>query len=521
MAKTVKVVLDGIKELPKIEVVREDPNKTKMEQILLKEKPQFQSLGKGINNGIFYFGMKINEDDKFYDAVVTSDHKIYVNWRHSNEIKASFGLNYRFPLYDSVLDSMWSRTGKFGILKWYKNEVPAVTVKEVFEDVLELEKWKVWYPSEIEYKKHALDIIASYFDPLFECHGRIIIYGESGWGKTRQTDVYDLLAFNPSKSLDFSDSGIFRTIESTKATILCDNFDQLEDDKKRRITNLFQGGYSARQKTVRSEKGTIGFRPIGFNIYSHMVVNGLSALNYVSESRANITRMLKSDDPKYAKLEDKNPIWQETMDKLHVCALQNFESIQKVYNELVEKKLVDRELERAIGILTIAKAISKKLYAEMLEYFIKENDRRKKRDFKDEWLYNALEYVIGLFIINQKDGEKEIAISSKMIGEAIGNQLFDPVSKYFDRNVNKFKRTIGKIFSNCPLLESKIKDGYTNYIFNHDNLIKLCSMKNYDDLIDSLNSLNSLTTLKPLNSLSSESSESSEEKHNRNSYDND
>jgi hypothetical protein len=384
----------------------------------------------------------------------------------------------------------------------------------MYEDVLKLQKWKVWHAQEIEHKKHALDIIATYFDVLFESHGRLVIYGESGWGKSRQSDVYDLLAFNPSKSLDFSDSGIFRSIESTKATIIIDNFDQLarDEDKKNRIINLFQGGYSSRQKAVRTEKGRIGFRPTGFNVYSHMVLNGLGALNYVSESRSNITRMLKSDDPKYAKLEDKNPIWQEVMDKLHVCALENYQSVRKIYEELVEIKLIDRELERAIAILTIAKAVGHELYAEMLNYFMAENERRKNRDFKSEWLYNALEYVIYQFIDAEKGGDREIPISAKMIGEAIGDKIFEPLNMKFDKNVDNFKRYIGKIFKNTPLFMSKMKDGYAQYIFNRDNLTKFCSMKEYHDLTELLNptlktfiinndSLNSLNTLNSLNSL--------------------
>jgi len=455
----------------------------KIAEILSKELPAYQSLGIGIHNNVFYFGTKLNDEEgRVFDAVVTSDKKIYVDWGEKNEIKEEFGLNYRFPFFNEVIDHMWSRTGKYGINAWLYGDLKEISLKEVYERVLELVKSKWWSPDERNQKYVTLDIISTYFLPVFEAKGRTLTYGDPGFGKTRLMRVFQLLAFNPSMSMDFSDPSIFRIIESTKATILIDNYDTLEEEKKKRILHILLTGYTSGQKAVRIE-GKTRFVPRGFDVFSHMVINSILPLNEVAEDRSNIIRSLRTDDPKYAKLDPKNPVWQETMDMLHVCALQNWKKVKQTYDELKEKELVARELERSEAVLTIAKAIDLKLYEEMLKYFKEEVERRKVRDVKEEWLYAALSYII------EKLGDKsEIEISVKEIGEVTAAEIFDSNAKDFSRQVHNYKIYLGKAFRANPLFKSKIKEGYSFYTFTKDALLKFCKMKNYDELVKKLQS---------------------------------
>jgi len=453
----------------------------KIQAMLDEEKPEFQSLGIGIHNGVLYFGTKLNDEEgRFYDAIVTSDKRIYINWDERNEIKDIFNLNYRFPLFDDVLDAMWSRTGKYGIKVWLYGNLRNISLKKAYEKVMKLLKWKMWHPDERTYKHHTLKIISTYFLPIFEMKGRELIYGESGFGKTRQTKIYQLLVFNPSMSMDWSDAGVFRSIESTKASILIDNFDTVEKEKRGRIIHIYNTGAYTRQKAVRSVGKT--FRPTGFNVFSSLILNTIIPLNEVSENRSNITRCLRTDNKKYWKLEENNPIWSETMDMLHICALQNFKTIQNIYKKLTaEETLFSREFERVSDTLTIAKAISNDLYKEMLDYYVEEKQRRKIRDLKDDWLYVALEYII-----EKMEKEKEFEVTTKNIGENCASQIFDSDSKYFDSNVFKFKRHIGKTFKNCPLFKSKLLHGYSCYTFDRESLLKFCKMKNFDELVEKL-----------------------------------
>jgi len=451
----------------------------KVRELLSRELPNYQSIGIGLHHGILYFGTVINDEaGKFYDAVITSDKKVYVDWKEHNEIKSEFGLNYRFPFYYDILDYTWSRLGKYGINAWLYKKISKISLKRVFEKVLKLQKWKVWHPDERTHKHHALKIISTYFLPIFEMKGRELIYGDSGFGKTRQTKIYQLLAFNPSMSMDWSDAGVFRSIESTKTTVLVDNFDSAGDDKKARILHIFNTGCYTRQKAVRSEGKT--FRPRGFNIFSTMVLNTILPINEVSENRSTITRCLRAENPEYAKLEENNPVWQETRDMMYICALQNFQLVQKVYEKLkASDNLFSREFERVSDTLTIAKIISENLYKEMVAYYNEETERRKIRDLREDWLYVALEYVI-----DSLGKEKEIELPVKEIAEKKAIAIFDENAKDFAKSVHNFKIYLGKAFKSNPLFTSRIKDGYTVYKFTKDSLFKFTKMKNFDDLAE-------------------------------------
>jgi hypothetical protein len=460
-----------------------DLQNLRVRQLLSKEMPRFQSIGIGIHNNTFYFGIKINDEEgRLLDAVVTSDKKIYVDWKNENEIKTKFGLNYRFPFFYDVLDAAWSRTGKYGINKWLYGKVKKISLKKAFEKVLALQKWKVWHPDERVHKHHAFKIISTYFKPIFEMKGRELIYGESGFGKTRQTKIYQLLAFNPAMSMDFSDASIFRIIESTKATILVDNFDSVEKEKKKRILHIFNTGCYAKQKAVRSEGKT--FRPTGFDVFSDMVVNSVLPLDEIAENRSHITRCLKTDDPSYFKLEENNPIWQETRDMLHICALQNWKEVKKVYEKLkAETDLFAREFERVSDTLTIAKCVSDSLYKEMLEYYKEEEERRKVRDLREEWLYVALEHIIKLL---EEKKEKQIELSVKDIGDETAAEIFDPEAKDFAKQVHAYKTFLGKKFNTNPLFKARTINGYSHYTFTKEALFKFCRMLKFDDLAKKL-----------------------------------
>jgi len=86
----------------------------KIQEMLKKPKPKFKSLGMGVHNDTFYFGSKIyDENGSSFDAIITSDKKIYVNWHFGwkstgiNQIRNHFGLNYRWEFFDSILDGTW------------------------------------------------------------------------------------------------------------------------------------------------------------------------------------------------------------------------------------------------------------------------------------------------------------------------------------------------------------------------------------------------------------------------------
>ncbi|MEM3555270.1 MAG: hypothetical protein QXF56_00920 [Candidatus Micrarchaeia archaeon] len=450
-----------------------------LKALLSEEKPVFQSIGMGLNNGIFYIGTKVYKDGKYYDAVITSQKEIFIDWgKGNNEIKQKFQLNYRFPFYHEVVEHCWGNTGEYGIYTWLFGNPKLLSLKEVYADVLELVKWKYWHPDERVYKHHTLSIISNYFLPIFEMKGRELIYGQSGWGKTRLSKIYLLLSFNPVMSADFSDSSIFRIIESVKPTIIIDNFDSQEEERRKRILHIFNTGCYSRQKTIRAEGKT--YKPTGFGIFSPMVLNSITALDEIAENRSNITRTLKTEKSEYIRLDEDNPLWAKVRNKLHVCALQNYRDVKKVYEELNESRLFARELERIIPNLVIAKLISTELYEEMLRFYVEDTERRKMQDFSDDWVYLAMQIIVEKLSAVK---ENEIELSVGEIVEELAPKIFDSESGAYDRKKHGLSVVLGSTFKNCLLFPARKLHGYPVYKFSKEAVIQFCRLKDYDEEI--------------------------------------
>ena len=170
--KKVIVELQGTKELENQVEVKRDLRNNRIETLLLKEKPKFKSLGMGLHREIFYYGTKIyDEDGKSFDAIVTSDNKIHVNWKNDNEIRNQFGLNYRWEFFDDILDRTWSNKS---INEWLKGTRHR-TLKEMFNRILKKNEHFIWYPDDRWHKFIVLDILSGYFLELFETKGRTLL----------------------------------------------------------------------------------------------------------------------------------------------------------------------------------------------------------------------------------------------------------------------------------------------------------------------------------------------------------
>jgi hypothetical protein len=451
---------------------------------LSSETPSYQGIGAGVHNGCLYYGMKIFKDGEYFDAIVASNRKIYIATKSCNEIKEAFGLNYRYPFYSEILDYNWSITGQYGVRAylWEPKMLMGITLKGCYEAVIELLRWKWWTPIQQLYKHHALTILGTYEFPTFEMFGRESIYGEPGWGKTRLSKIYQQLAFHPCMSANFSDSSIFRSIESVKPTTIIDNFDSIREDKQAagKIIHLYNTGCYAKQKVMRSEGKS--FKPTGFNIFSPMVLNSINPLDAVAESRSNITRTIKTTKAEFAKLEVNNLRWAEARDMFYCMGLKCYQDIAETYSRLKEDALVSRELERVAPQLTLAKLIDKNLYDEMLEFYIQQTAQREQRDWDDEWGYNAIGYVVKRL---NNDNLNEIELKTKDVVEEIAPKLLDTNSKNYDSRKHGMTIVLGGMFANSILFPSRQTGGHKLYKFTRENLRLFATLKGYGkDFLD-------------------------------------
>jgi hypothetical protein len=454
----------------------------KIETLLSKEKPIYKSLGMGIHNGVFYFGVKIyDEEGKPHDAVVTSDKKIYVDWgSNDNEIKNKFGLNYRWPFFDDLLKYSWSNKS---IKNWLYGDVREITLKEAFEKIKEKNKKYIWYLDPRRHDFVALDILSTYFLEIFETKGRTLIKGEMGSGKSMQCHIYELLSFNSILSNDLTKASIFRAVESTKGTIIIDDFDrEVPEELKNDILIIFKA-YRKGMKSIRVE-GEKSRKPQSYDTFCSMILNNISGLDEVSESRCNIIKMLRNEKMEKAeKIKFDDPEWQELRNELYICALQNWEKVKGVYEQLKEKRLKARNLEVVEPHLTLARLIDEKLYEDIINLKQEEIDEKKVRDLNDNYLYLGMKFI--LTQLSEK-GEPELWIRVKDIASYVISELFydieikDEMRKKKEKSVATF---LGKVLKANPLFKGRMNGGYAEYCFKRNNVLRFCEIKEFDDLV--------------------------------------
>jgi len=420
-------------------------------QALCKKKNKAQGVGAGLYNDVLYFGTIIEFDGKERTAIITSDRQIYANYgernERGNEIKKKFGLNYRFEYFGDLLNFDWSNES---ISKFIFETPQDIGLKACYELILEKEKKYVWHPQEGYHETIACDILSTYFIPLFSSKGRTFFNAEKGSGKTQQSNVYVGLAFHPMFSGNISGAGTYRIIESIKPTLIVDDFDKIPEEQKISFDTTLRVGYKKGARAVRCDDA----RPIGFDLFSHMIINNIYGLDDVSESRCS-KHILERCPVKFDAIDIENAIndWQEERDLLYTNALLHWKEVKEVYENLDVPEFVGRERERDSATLSIAKIVG--VYNKVKNYLLINNEKRSESDLENDFAYHLL-----LYIKNELEREEYVEKTAKDFAEAISEECIttSPDSQYYKKEAGKLAWQIGKLFSR---MENAIPSGMT------------------------------------------------------------
>jgi len=158
----------------------------KIKSFLVEDRQKYESLGCGVHNGVFYFGTRLFKDGKAYSAVVTSDKKLYLCLDNSDEIRYTFGLNYKDDFYEEGVDNVLSR---IAVSKWLYEDTDDITLKTVFQKLILLLKKYIYLEDERKYSLLACYRIAGFFMPIWRARARLFIYAEAGAAKSRLTQI--------------------------------------------------------------------------------------------------------------------------------------------------------------------------------------------------------------------------------------------------------------------------------------------------------------------------------------------
>lgn len=427
-----------------------DKTTNRVFDLLSQEKPIFNQMKCGVINGDFYFGTNIYVEGKQLDAIVTSSGRFIYGKQNLKD----FGLNYRFSFDQQILDGHISNRA----IKSFIQDKPNISIKSVVELVFNINKKYMYYPSDVSHKIIACDIVASYFLTFFEAFGRTIFICEKGSGKTRQSTVYSILAFNALMSNDITKSAFFRVMESTVGTLIVDDFDDIGDDQKRDILQHFKTGYKKASKAIRT--GESKNRQIEcFSNYGHVVMNNTLGLDDVSIDRTKELELVKSNKSEYTNREFKpnETKWQEARDQLFLNALNNWKTVDKISQTISSTKLSGRKFEVSKSVLTIAKLVDESWYNELEDYFVKMFEAREATVSDGDWGFELCKEFF-----NQPTGTK---IHAKDLSTTLlALEGIDVFHKDYKKRLMPLGRYVNKFFGNLKALFRHGRDGKGTWI---------------------------------------------------------
>jgi hypothetical protein len=311
----------------------------KLKSFLIEDRKKFESLGCGLHKGIYYFGTKLYRDGIPYNAIVTSDKNIYLKLGENNQIRNTFGLNYKDEFYDEGLDNIFSREA---INKWVYENSDDITLKSVYHKLVKIFKKYIYFEDKRKYSLLACYRIAGFFMPIWRGRARAFLYAEMGSAKSRLTNILHNTGFNSVALGDWTLPYLQRLIESTRGETHIDDYETLDEEKKKATTRLVKVGFMKGFKAGKISDGK-SKKPETFDLFNTTTLNNTEGLDFISTDRCITIRIPKISKKEYdvePQFDDK--IWKEIRDELYILGLKYAQEVREDYDKLKSDKIRGR-----------------------------------------------------------------------------------------------------------------------------------------------------------------------------------
>ena len=490
----------GLKELAEVEKMEE------IKSFLEDGKPSNQSLGCGINNGVFYFGTKIWKDKKGYTAVVTSDKKIHINKQKkegkfiigTDEIKEKFKLDYNLD-NDFYYEGLHSFLEKDAIKKWLYEDCSEITFEKIYNKLLKLFKKYLYLDDERKYKLLVLYRIAGYFMFIWKARARLFLWAEMGSGKSRFTQLLHNTGFNSVSLGDWTKSYLQRMVQSTMCEVHLDDFESMPDELKKETERLIKVGYMKGFKAGKTSDNNR--RPEVFDLFNTTTINNTEGLDVITSDRCYTITIPKINGTVEGRNFDsepdfKDPIYKEIRDSLYILALKECNKVAAIYPTIKSNKINGRLLSIAKPELTIAKIISTELFNEIEEWYSQEIKQLDCRDLSNDWEFHAYQAIYQKVIRDNEDWFylRDVVLE---VAEDLYSELYPDQRK---KKRHQMSLKLGNTFARSTLFEKGRTGGYVRYKINSkegfENFLK---SKKILTQIDSTNPTNTTNSTNPTN----------------------
>lgn len=493
-----------------------DIKNDKLKSFLVEDRKKFESIGCGSHNEVYYFGTILYKDGLPYQAVVTSDKKVYLKQKDNDEIRHLFGLNYKGNFYEESLDNIFS---KEAVYKWVYGNTKDISLKSVYDQLIKQFKKYVYLENEKKYSLLACYRIASFFMPVWRARARLFLFAEAGSAKSRLTQILHNTGFNSIALGDWTLAYLKEIIQSTRGETHIDDFETLDEEKKQATTRLVKVGFMKGFKAGKMGEGK-NRKPEVNDLFNTTTLNNTEGLDFISTDRCITIRIPKISKNEY----DEEPrfeeaIWKELRDELYILGLKYPEEVRKAYDGLKSESIKGRLFFIIKPELAIARLISEEVYNEVESFWKEEIEQRTNIDYETDWEFLAFKQIYELLsTLSTLPTNSTLSTHSTLSTTGyfrIKEDVVEPVGKrlYGEDEFKLKKRSmgikIGNLLSRSPIFHKREVVGHTQYKVDLSELKSLLEAKGFlkqiiGECVDSVAGKTGITPQEPKEIISTE-----------------
>jgi hypothetical protein len=366
---------------------------------------KYQSLGQGVtvvnNESHFFYGKRILYRNQETTIVVLDNKQILldkeeVNGKIVNNIFNS-GIYYRTEPTSTQYESLSINA----ISKFVNSQYDEKSVNLIFDKLVSTLNTYIEFHDVQDLKLISLYILSTYCFMMFNATGTIYITGSIGTGKTKLGFLTASMCHSFVDSSDPTPSSLFRLIEADSPTLLIDDFEGFDPERKQYIEQILKRGYKkgGTSSRVELDTKTKTYKIVNFSNYSPKIVTNTTDIDPAVLSRSFIIRLIKTNSEKGRLIPNySDDCWQQLRDDISIYILNNWKTIKQTYDSIQTDKLNSRDLEISKPLLTFAKMISEELYTEIVSYLVEKCKDRDIIDIENDWTYlfftSCIEYCM-------------------------------------------------------------------------------------------------------------------------------
>ena len=220
---------------------------------------------------------------------------------------------------------------------------------------------------------NSLYTIQTYLTPLWNSVGYIGITGPKRTGKSKNLDVFEMICFNPIKTINLTGPSLFRTVDNYRATVLIDESDFRSPERHRDLLIMLRAGYRRGERVVRQtkvqRKGEEKFKEEYFDVFGPKILVIPEGIEEMLRDRCIMFNMQRTTNAAITKrwVDQKDPIWEDIRAHLYYFALKHWREVEQEYLKLdLGEEISGREYEKWAPLFAVAKIFN--VYDELYKY---------------------------------------------------------------------------------------------------------------------------------------------------------